>query len=218
MRMRSLFKLIIFLVIGSALLFSGLSCSKRKSGGNIKSNVSAPEVKERSLKSDPASKEGVSEEMRGTLEIQVLGFEDGGRIPTKYTCDGPDVAPGIKWTSPPEGTKSFVLIVSDPDAPMGTFYHLVIYDIPPSIASLSEGFSVDDLRELGAKVGQNDFGKLGYNGPCPPPGKPHRYYFTIYALDVRTIGLPEGADAGKVLSAIKGHILGQASYMGVYGR
>ncbi len=215
--MRTLFKLIIFLIIGSVLLFSGLSCSKRKSEENIKPKVSAPEVKERTLKTDPASKE-VSEEIRGTLEIQVLGFENGGKIPTKYTCDGSDIAPGIKWTSPPEGTKSFVLIVSDPDAPMGTFYHLVIYDIPPSIASLSEGFSVEDLREMGAKVGQNGFGKLGYNGPCPPPGKPHRYYFTIYALDVDSIGLPEGADARKVLKAIKGHILEQASYMGAYGR
>jgi Raf kinase inhibitor-like YbhB/YbcL family protein len=150
------------------------------------------------------------------MEITSTTFKHGARIPAKYTCDGVDVSPPLQWDNAPAGTKSVALICDDPDAPMGTWVHWVIYDIPASITNLPE--KIPPLKELanGAKQGMNDFRAIGYGGPCPPSGE-HRYFFKIYALDGPT-GLRPGATKAQLLSAMQGHILGEAHLMGKYKR
>ncbi len=148
------------------------------------------------------------------LELRsVFGY--GERIPVKYTCDGEDVSPPLEW-EPLKGVKSYALIVEDPDAPMGTFTHWVLYDIPGDVRSLPEGVPKEGETRYG-KQGLNDFGRIGYGGPCPPPGKPHRYFFKLYALDT-VLNLKPGLKRGEVLAAIKGHVIAQAELMGTYGR
>ena len=136
-----------------------------------------------------------------------------GTIPKKFTCDGPDTSPPLKWTEPPKGTKSFAVIVDDPDAPSGTWVHWVLYDVPAETSELSEGVRKDRQLPNGALQGRNDFGKIGYNGPCPPRGGPHRYFFKLYALDART-NLKAGASKSEVERAMKGHILAQTEIVG----
>ena len=118
-----------------------------------------------------------------TLQIISPAFAAGQPIPDKYTCAGLNVSPPLTWTNPPAGAKSSALIADDPDAPGGTWVHWVIYNLPPSVTSLAEGTPPSPQLPGGAKQGVNDFGQIGYGGPCPPPGKPHRYFFKIYALD-----------------------------------
>lgn len=137
-------------------------------------------------------------------------------IPQQYTCDGEDISPSLSWTDVPENAKSFVLISDDPDAPMGTWVHWVIYNIPANVKELAEGISADKQLMNGALQGINDFRKIGYGGPCPPRGK-HRYYFKLYALDTK-LNLPAGASKKEVEKAIQDHILDQAKLMGIYQR
>ncbi len=144
-------------------------------------------------------------------------FEGGKEIPRQYTCEGKDVSPPLRWAGAPSGAKSFALIADDPDAPVGTWVHWVLYDVPGSAADLPEGMSMAETLPSGARQGLNDFRKVGYGGPCPPPGKPHRYFFRLYALDAPT-GLPPRAHKAEVLKAIEGHVLGQAELMGTYRR
>src|SRR3989304_2756237 len=118
-----------------------------------------------------------------SIQLTSSAFTDGSPIPARHTCDGPDVSPMLKWSGAPAGTKSFALICDDPDAPAGTWVHWVIYGIPPDTTDLPEGVPPDETLPDGSRQGKNDFGRIGYGGPCPPPGKPHRYYFKIYALD-----------------------------------
>ncbi|MDK2373095.1 MAG: YbhB/YbcL family Raf kinase inhibitor-like protein [Candidatus Korarchaeota archaeon] len=143
-------------------------------------------------------------------------FANGERIPIKYTCDGEDISPPLSWEGQPEGVVSYVLIVEDPDAPIGTFTHWVMYNIPGKMTSLPEGVPKQKETELGMQ-GINDFRRVGYGGPCPPPGKPHRYFFKLYALD-STLDLPPGARKRDVIEAMKGHVLAQSQIMGIYGR
>ena len=144
-------------------------------------------------------------------------FKNGETIPTKFTGDGADVSPPLIWGGIPPGTKSLALICDDPDAPMGTWTHWVIYDIPASHAGLPEAVPPKDTLEGGAKHGMNTWPNLGYGGPSPPPGKPHRYFFKLYALkDV--LGLPPGVDKRALLRAMEGKIIGQAEFYGTYGR
>ncbi|RPI26631.1 MAG: YbhB/YbcL family Raf kinase inhibitor-like protein [Acidobacteria bacterium] len=144
-------------------------------------------------------------------------FEPDQRIPKKYTCEGLDVSVPLSWTEIPAGTKSLALIADDPDAPGGTWVHWVLYDLPASLPHLSEGLPGKETLENGAKQGINDFRRLGYGGPCPPPGPVHRYFFKLYALD-RMTGLPPRATKRQLLEAIKGHTLGEAQLVGVYSR
>lgn len=144
-------------------------------------------------------------------------FPNGGDIPKKFTCDGADVSPELSWTEAPAGTKSFALIADDPDAPVGTWTHWVLYDLPPDTKNLPEGTSKQPELSNSARQGRNDFGKVGYNGPCPPPGKPHRYFFKLYALDGK-LNLKPGATRQEVERAIGGHTLGKAEWMGRYRR
>lgn len=118
------------------------------------------------------------------FELKTDAFEPKGVIAARYTCDGNDFSPALYWQNPPVGTKSFALIMDDPDAPMGTWVHWVVYNIPAAVSQLGEGFERQTTLPDGTKQGITDFGRMGYGGPCPPPGKPHRYYFKLYALDV----------------------------------
>lgn len=151
------------------------------------------------------------------MTITSPAFKMGSAIPKKYTGDGADVSPPLSWDGVPEGTKSFALISDDPDAPVGTWVHWVIFNIPPSEKGLPEGVPKQNTLPNGAKQGLNDFRKIGYNGPAPPPGKPHRYYFKLYALDT-LLDLPAGIKKSDLLKAMEGHILSTAEYMGTYQR
>jgi Raf kinase inhibitor-like YbhB/YbcL family protein len=151
------------------------------------------------------------------LTLKSPAFAAGEVIPQKYTGDGDDISPALNWDNVPEGTKSFALILSDPDAPVGTFIHWVVYDIPAEVRALSEGIPRTGILENGARQGVNGFRNIGYNGPKPPPGKPHRYFFRLYALDT-VLNSEPGIAAGKLQGLIEGHILAQAELMGIYGR
>jgi len=144
-------------------------------------------------------------------------FRSGEMIPVKFTCDAADVSPQLSWTTPPEGTKSFALIADDPDAPVGTWTHWVLYDLPAQATALPENVSKGSEVPGGGGQGRNDFRKIGYGGPCPPAGKPHRYFFKLYALD-RMLNLKPGASRQEVEQAMQGHILGKTELMGKYSR
>jgi Raf kinase inhibitor-like YbhB/YbcL family protein len=151
------------------------------------------------------------------LELNSTSFQAGGSIPRPCTGDGRNASPALQWRDPPADTRSFALICEDPDAPRGTFTHWVIFNLPPESRELSEGVSADATLPNGAKQGTNDFGKIGYGGPAPPPGKPHRYFFKLYALD-QGLELQPQATRAQLLAAVKGHVLGQAELMGTYKR
>jgi Raf kinase inhibitor-like YbhB/YbcL family protein len=150
------------------------------------------------------------------MQIKSSAFKNGARIPAKHTCDGVDVSPPLEWGKLPAGTKYLALICDDPDAPMGTWVHWVLYDVPARAGGLPE--KLPPLKELadGTKQGMNDFRAIGYGGPCPPSGE-HRYFFKLYALDGPT-GLKPGATKAQLLAAMKGHILAEAELMGKYKR
>jgi len=150
------------------------------------------------------------------MEIKSSAFGSGEMIAAKYTCDGADFSPPLEWAGSPAGTKSFALICDDPDAPMGTWVHWVIYDIPPTATMLAEGITREKDLPGGGTQGINDFRKIGYGGPCPPGGT-HRYFFKLYALDT-TLGLKPGITKDQLLKAMRGHILTEAQTMGTYRR
>lgn len=152
-----------------------------------------------------------------SLEIRSSAFETGEEMPDRYTCEGPDVSPPLSWSNPPRGTASFVLICEDPDAPGGTFTHWLLYGIPRTKTALPEGVEDDATLAWGAAQGRNDFGNIGYGGPCPPMGTTHRYHFRLYALD-EELELPPGANRHQVLEVAEEHALERAGLMGRYGR
>ena len=148
------------------------------------------------------------------IKLTSTAFENNNMIPSKYTCDGENISPLLKWEKGYEGTKSFALICDDPDAPMGTWVHWVLYNIPPDITELQENIPPDDTLSNGAIHGITDFKRLGYGGPCPPGGT-HRYFFKIYALDIE-LDLQSGATKEELLDIIEGHILGKGQLIGKY--
>lgn len=149
--------------------------------------------------------------------ISSAAFSGGETIPKQFTCDGPDVSPQLSWKDAPPATQSFALIVDDPDAPAGTWVHWVLYDLPANARELPAGIEKQEQLRDGALQGRNDFRKIGYAGPCPPRGKPHRYYFKLYSLD-RKLDLKGGATKADLEAAMKGHILKQTDLIGRYGR
>lgn len=151
------------------------------------------------------------------FSIQAEAFNPGADIPRKFSCQGSDVSPALVWTEPPAGTQSLVLIFDDPDAPAGTWVHWVLYDLPTGARRLGEALPPTAEVAGGGRQGTNDFGKIGYGGPCPPPGKSHRYFFKLYALDSR-LTLKAGATKPDVEQAMKGHILAKAEMVGRYRR
>jgi Raf kinase inhibitor-like YbhB/YbcL family protein len=138
-------------------------------------------------------------------------------IPIEHTCDGEDLSPALSWSDVPVERRSLALVCDDPDAPRGTWVHWVLYNLPAESVELSPG--VPPLPELpsGAHQGRNDSGEIGYSGPCPPPGKPHRYYFRLYALNI-LLTLPHGVSKAELEEAMSDHILAQGTLMGVYQR
>ena len=150
------------------------------------------------------------------IKIASSAFEEGGMIPSQYTCDGSDVSPPLAWSGVPEGAKSLAIISDDPDAPMGTWVHWVIFNIPPDTAELPENVPPGPELPSGARQGETDFGRIEYGGPCPPGGT-HRYFFRIYALDVM-LDLEAGATKTELLDAMEGHILDEGELMGKYQR
>jgi len=151
------------------------------------------------------------------FELTSSAFKQNGAIPKEYSCDGSDISIPLSWNKPPEGTKSLAVIADDPDAPRGTWVHWVLYDIPAEVRELPEGIGPQESLQDGTKQGRNDFGKVGYGGPCPPSGPAHHYYFKLYALDQLT-GLKSKATKQQLLDAIKGHVLAETQLIGTYKR
>ncbi len=150
------------------------------------------------------------------LKLTSPAFQAGGDIPSAYTCDGKNISPALKWENPPRQAASQVVIVEDPDAPSGDWVHWVLFNIPPTINNLPEALPPIKTLANGEIHGQNDFKKLGYDGPCPPSGS-HRYYFRLYALD-NAPRLSPGTPKAELLKAIHGHIVAQGELMGRYQR
>ncbi len=147
------------------------------------------------------------------LRLTSSAFTEGATIPSRYTCDGEDVPPPIQWDGKPASAKSLVFILDDPDAPGGVFTHWVVYDLP--VADVDSG----QISSGAAHEGKNDFGRTGYGGPCPPRGRGvHRYFFTLSALDMPSLGLRAGASRRDVESKMRGHVVGTAKLMGRYER
>jgi hypothetical protein len=151
------------------------------------------------------------------FELTSTAFESEETIPDRYTCEGADVSPVLEWSDAPEGTQAFALICEDPDAPGGTFTHWLLYNIPADRDGLPEGVDTDATLSWGAAQGRNDFGNVGYGGPCPPMGSTHRYYFRLYALD-EALDLPPGVSRAQLLDEAEKHAIERTGLMGRYGR
>lgn len=152
-----------------------------------------------------------------SFRLSSTSFEAGGTIPKQFTCDGSDLSPALEWSGAPENTRSFSLLADDPDAPAGTWVHWVLYDLPADAKQLAEGVPRDEQLSNGARQGKNDFRRIGYGGPCPPPGPEHRYFFKLYALDAK-LKLKAGASKADVEKTMAGRMLAQATLMGRYQR
>jgi Raf kinase inhibitor-like YbhB/YbcL family protein len=157
-----------------------------------------------------------------TMRVESSAFADGGSIPRKYTCDGQDLSPPLKWSGVPQNAKSLALICEDPDAPAGTWTHWVLCDLPPDLNELPEGVPADPVLKLGSNPdfkpsqGTNDFKKIGYGGPCPPRGT-HHYLILVYALDTRP-SVKAGATKPELVRAMMGHIAAFGRLVGTYSR
>lgn len=143
-------------------------------------------------------------------------FKSGDTIPMVYTCDSTNISPPLHWSNPPANTGSFAIIMDDPDAPMGTWVHWILYNIPTSDTGLAAHFPMDSVLADGTKQGFTSFRTTGYGGPCPPDGV-HRYFFKLYALDAK-LSVPAGLTKAELLNAMKGHILGETELVGRYSR
>jgi Raf kinase inhibitor-like YbhB/YbcL family protein len=151
------------------------------------------------------------------LTLTSPAFRDGESIPVRHTCDGEDLSPPLVWTGAPVETRTFALICVDPDAPRGTWLHWLIWNLPADAVELGQGMPPRPELPSGARQGINDGGDLGYGGPCPPPGKPHRYFFRLYALDTG-LNLPPGVHRSDLEPAMAGHVLAQGTIMGTFER
>ncbi|HEX2218995.1 MAG TPA: YbhB/YbcL family Raf kinase inhibitor-like protein [Gemmatimonadales bacterium] len=152
-----------------------------------------------------------------TLTLASTAFRDGEPMPIRHTCDGEDLSPPLAWAGVPVGTRTFALICDDPDAPRRTWVHWLLWNLPSDAVELGEGVQPRPELPSGARQGLNDSGDLGYGGPCPPPGAPHRYFFRLHALDT-SLNLPPGANRPELELAMEGHVLAHATIMGTYGR
>jgi len=160
----------------------------------------------------------IEEDMNmNAISISSDVFENGGNLSSEYTCDGSDISPALSWHTAPAGTQSIALIVDDPDAPGKTWVHWVIYNIPTNATGLPAAVPKNKTLDDGSLQGKNDFGRIGYNGPCPPPGQNHRYFFKVYALDT-TLNLKSGATKSQLEASMSGHILAQGEMIGKYKR
>jgi Raf kinase inhibitor-like YbhB/YbcL family protein len=152
-----------------------------------------------------------------SFSISSSDFNKGADIPSKFTCDGANISPELSWSDPPPATRAFALIADDPDAPGETFTHWVLFNLPGSSRGLPQNVNKIDELPDGTRQGRNGFGKIGYGGPCPPAGKPHRYFFRLSALDTK-LDLEPAAAKEELQQAMRGHILASAELMGTYRR
>ncbi len=152
-----------------------------------------------------------------SVELTSTAFQAGTTIPKHYTGDGADQSPPLQWSEPPAGTRTIALICDDPDAPRGTWDHWMLFNLPSDIRKLEPGIPTTATLPNGAKQGKNSSGTLGYEGPAPPKGKPHRYFFKVYALST-AVDLPSGSTKAELETAMKGNILAEGQLMGTYGR
>jgi hypothetical protein len=150
-----------------------------------------------------------------TLHLTTTAFQAGEPIPSRHAYENEDLSPALQWSGIPASAKSLALICDDPDAPMGTWVHWVLYDLEPTTAGLAEGVSKSPELAGGARQGINDYKKIGYGGPCPPPGKPHRYFFKLYALDTK-LNLKHGLTKKDLEQAMEGHVIAAGELMGTY--
>lgn len=150
------------------------------------------------------------------ITVTSSAFKEGDMIPAKYTCDSQNISPPLSWQQAPEGTKSFAVISDDPDAPMGTWVHWVMWNIPAESNGLREAVPTSTQLPDGSKQGVTSARSHGYHGPCPPGGT-HRYYFKLYALDTM-LDLPDDSTKKDLFEAMMGHILAEGSLMGKYRR
>jgi Raf kinase inhibitor-like YbhB/YbcL family protein len=151
------------------------------------------------------------------LGLSSHAFANGATIPPEFTCRGADKSPPLGWSGAPEGTKALALIVEDPDAPSGTFVHWVAFNLPADSTELAGGVPQTATLARGGEQGVNDFGRVGYNGPCPPPGGAHHYHFRLFALD-STVRLKPGATASALRRAMQGHVKAAADLVGIFSR
>lgn len=149
-----------------------------------------------------------------TFSVTSTAVLNEGALPVLYTCDGKDISPQLAWTNPPKKTQSYAILMTDPDAPGGEFYHWVLYNIPKSTTQIEQG---DTTPPSGTLIGKNSFNKQQYTGPCPPKGTAHTYVITVYALDGK-LSLPAGKDGKTVLEALKSHQLGFVKFTTTYSR
>jgi Raf kinase inhibitor-like YbhB/YbcL family protein len=162
----------------------------------------------------PEEKEIAEQEI--ALKLTSTAFVHEASIPSKYTCDGEDVSPLLEWSDLPTDAQTFAIIMDDPDAPVGTWVHWVLYDLPAETRMLPEAVPSGAELPDGSRHGENSWGRTGYGGPCPPSGV-HRYFFKLYALDV-ALDLDAGATKEELLQAMEGHMLAQTELMGTYTR
>jgi hypothetical protein len=163
-----------------------------------------------------AAEQGAGGAEKRTIRLMSTAFQEGGMIPAQYTCAGANVSPPLAWGDVPAETKTLVLVADDPDAPRGTWVHWVVYNLPAATKELPENVPAQEAINGGGRQGKNDFGQVGYGGPCPPGGT-HRYYFKLYALNAE-LNLPAGATKQDLLKAMYGHILDEGQLMGRYKR
>lgn len=152
-----------------------------------------------------------------SFHLESTAFKEGAFIPTRFSCQGENVSPPLAWTGPPSGARSFALIVEDPDAPAGTWTHWVAYNLPAQSRAMTANMPKQGELANGGLQGTSSFGSVGYGGPCPPPGKAHRYFFRLYALDT-LLDLKAGATRSEVQAAMKSHVVGEAQLMGRFKR
>jgi Raf kinase inhibitor-like YbhB/YbcL family protein len=157
-----------------------------------------------------------SQERKMTLNLESSAFKEGQAIPRQYTCDGVNISPPLEWSGAPKNAKTLAIICDDPDAPAGTWVHWVLYNLPAENIGLIENAPATEKLAGGGLQGKNDFGKLGYGGPCPPKGT-HRYFFKLYALDAE-LDLKPGASKSDLLKAMEGHIVAEGQLIGTYSR
>jgi len=152
-----------------------------------------------------------------SFALKSTAFANGSEIPARYTCGGANLSPALSWNGVPAETHSLALIADDPDAPAGTWTHWLIWNIPAQATNLPEGVPPDEVLGNGARQGRNSSKRIGYEGPCPPPGRPHRYFFKLYALDA-VLDVKAGAGRSELEPALKRHVLSETEWMGTFKR
>jgi hypothetical protein len=202
---------ILTLVVGVALAACGGGTSVEETAPARSPTAPQDEATAKGRQATPTA-ETEEADMTTPMRITSSAFQEGETIPTRYTCDGDDDSPDLQWSNVPASTQSFAMIMDDPDAPGTTWTHWVLFDISPEARGIEEEGSA-------GMVGSNNAKKVGYSGPCPPSGHgPHRYFFTLYALDIPSLNLSEGAAREEVQAAMEDHVLAEAQVMGRYER